>query len=50
MVVDELNQWDKIDPDKIYLIFTNDERMIKHLERRIRRRTPDGPHGKTLYL
>ena len=32
VVVDELNQWDKIDPDKIYLIFTHDDRMIKHLE------------------
>ena len=32
VVVDELNQWDKIDPDKIYLVFTHDDRMIKHLE------------------
>lgn len=32
VVVDELNQWDKIDPDKVYLIFTHDDRMIKHLE------------------
>ncbi len=32
IVVDELNQWEKIDPDKIYLIFTHDDRMIKHLE------------------
>lgn len=32
VVVDELNQWDRIDPDKIYLIITHDDRMIKHLE------------------
>ena len=32
VVVDSLNQWDKLDPDKIYLIFTHDDRMIKHLE------------------
>lgn len=32
IVVDELNRWDKIDPDKIYLILTHDDRMIKHLE------------------
>ena len=32
IVVDELNRWDKIDPDKIYLIFTLDDRMIKHIE------------------
>ena len=32
VVVDELNQWDRIDPDKIYLIITHDDRMIKHLQ------------------
>ena len=32
IVVDELNRWDKIDPDKIYLILTHDDRMIKHIE------------------
>ena len=32
VVVDEINQWNKIDPDKIYLLFTHDDRMIKHLE------------------
>ncbi len=32
VVVDELNRWDKLDPDKIYLLFTRDDRMIKHLE------------------
>lgn len=32
VVVDEVNQWERIDPDKIYLIITRDDRMIKHLE------------------
>ena len=32
VVVDEMSQWEKLDPDKIYLIFTHDDRMIKHLE------------------
>ena len=32
VVVDEVNRWDKIDPDKIYLLFTHDDRMIKHIE------------------
>jgi hypothetical protein len=32
VVVDEINNWERIDPDKIYLIFTHDDRMIKHLE------------------
>ena len=32
VVVDEINSWDRIDPDKIYLIFTHEDRMIKHLE------------------
>ncbi len=32
VVVDELDRWDKIDPDKIYLILTREDRMIKHLE------------------
>ena len=26
-----VDRWDRIDPDKIYMIITNDERMIKHL-------------------
>lgn len=32
VVVDDVDRWDRIDPDKIYLIFTHDDRMIKHLE------------------
>ena len=32
IVVDEVNKWERVDPDKIYLIFTHDDRMIKHLE------------------
>lgn len=32
VVVDDVNRWDKIDPDKIYLIITHDDRMIKHIE------------------
>lgn len=32
VVVDEMINWERIDPDKIYLIFTFDDRMIKHLE------------------
>ena len=32
IVVDEVNRWDRIDPDKIYLIITRDDRMIKRLE------------------
>jgi phage repressor protein C with HTH and peptisase S24 domain len=27
-----VNSWDKLDPDKIYLVITRDDRMIKHLE------------------
>lgn len=30
--VESINNWDMIDPDKIYMIITNDDRMIKHLE------------------
>lgn len=26
-----VNRWDIVDPDKIYMIVTNDDRMIKHL-------------------
>ena len=26
-----LDAWDIVDPDKVYLVITNDERMIKHL-------------------
>ena len=32
VVVDEVNRWERLDPDKIYLIFTYEDRMIKHLE------------------
>ena len=28
----EMNRWDMIDPDKIYLLITNEDRMIKHIE------------------
>lgn len=30
--VDAVNSWDVLDPDKIYLIVTNEDRMIKHLQ------------------
>lgn len=30
--VEALNNWDSIDPDKVYMIITSDDRMIKHLE------------------
>ncbi len=30
--VDTVNSWDVLDPDKIYLIVTNEDRMIKHLQ------------------
>lgn len=30
--VDAVNSWDELDPDKIYLIVTNEDRMIKHLQ------------------
>lgn len=30
--VEVLNNWDSIDPDKVYMIITSDDRMIKHLE------------------
>lgn len=30
--VEALNNWDTIDPDKVYMIITSDDRMIKHLE------------------
>lgn len=30
--VETLNNWDSIDPDKVYMIITSDDRMIKHLE------------------
>lgn len=32
VVVDEVNNWDRPDPDKIYMIVTSEDRMIKHLE------------------
>lgn len=31
IAVTEMNKWDIVDPDKVYLIITRDERMIKHL-------------------
>lgn len=30
--ISSMNSWDIIDPDKIYMIITHDDRMIKHLE------------------
>lgn len=27
----QMNSWEMVDPDKVYLIITHDERMIKHL-------------------
>lgn len=30
--VDNINSWDTPDPDKTYLIVTNEDRMIKHLQ------------------
>jgi phage repressor protein C with HTH and peptisase S24 domain len=30
--VTQIDNWEKLDPDKIYLIITHDDRMIKHLE------------------
>lgn len=30
--VDNINSWETPDPDKIYLIITNEDRMIKHLQ------------------
>lgn len=30
--VEALNNWDSIDPDKVYMVITSDDRMIKHLE------------------
>lgn len=32
VVADDVNSWDKVDPDKVYLIVTHEDRMIKHLE------------------
>lgn len=29
--ITQLDAWDIVDPDKVYLVITNDERMIKHL-------------------
>lgn len=31
IAVSPLENWDRIDPDKIYMIITHDDRMIKHL-------------------
>lgn len=31
IVVTEVNNWERVDPDKVYLIITVDDRMIKHL-------------------
>ena len=33
VVVTEVELWDRMDPDKIYLIITHSDRMIKHLEK-----------------
>jgi phage repressor protein C with HTH and peptisase S24 domain len=30
--VKQLNRWERLDPDKTYMIITHDDRMIKHLE------------------
>lgn len=32
VVADDVYSWDRIDPDKVYLIITHEDRMIKHLE------------------
>lgn len=32
VVVDDVNSWERLDPDKIYLVITANDRMIKHLE------------------
>ena len=29
--VNQLDKWDKVDPDKVYMIITHEDRMIKHL-------------------
>ena len=31
IAVSEINSWERVDPDKIYMILTHDDRMIKHL-------------------
>lgn len=31
IVVSEVNNWERVDPDKTYMIVTEDDRMIKHL-------------------
>lgn len=31
IVVSEVSNWERVDPDKVYLIITVDDRMIKHL-------------------
>lgn len=31
VMIAEVDSWEKVDPDKIYMIITNEERMIKHL-------------------
>lgn len=31
--VNKLNRWDRVDPDKIYMIVTHEERMLKRLRR-----------------
>lgn len=30
--VKQLDRWERIDPDKVYMIITHDDRMIKHIE------------------
>lgn len=32
VVADDVNSWERLDPDKVYLIITHEDRMIKHLE------------------
>lgn len=30
--VKQIDRWERIDPDKVYMIITHDDRMIKHIE------------------
>lgn len=32
VVITAVDRWERLDPDKIYLVITHDDRMIKHLE------------------
>jgi phage repressor protein C with HTH and peptisase S24 domain len=29
--VSKIDRWEKVDPDKVYMIITHEERMLKHL-------------------